>query len=106
MGWEKRGNGRYYYRKRRVNGRPVSEYVGNGRLADFSAALDAHRDASRAAWRKTVEDTLATERALNRLEGVLRTMVSSVLVANGYHAHKRQWRKRRRSIRQGKRDHG
>ena len=30
MGWETRSGNRYYYRKRWVNGRPVSEYVGAG----------------------------------------------------------------------------
>ena len=30
MGWEKRGNGLYYYRKKRMGQRVVSEYMGTG----------------------------------------------------------------------------
>ena len=40
MGWEKRGSGQYYYRKKRVNGRVVSEYAGSGILAEATQMLD------------------------------------------------------------------
>ncbi len=41
MAWESRGNGSYYYRKQRIGGRVVSEYVGQGEVAGLVAQLDA-----------------------------------------------------------------
>jgi hypothetical protein len=32
MGWERRRSGRYYYRARKINGRVVKEYVGQGHV--------------------------------------------------------------------------
>jgi len=40
MGWEKRGNNLYYYRKKRDGDRIVSEYVGNGRMAQRISVED------------------------------------------------------------------
>ena len=40
MPWEKRSNNRYYYRRRKVGGRVIAEYVGSGVLADLAAYLD------------------------------------------------------------------
>lgn len=40
MGWETRSGNRYYYRKRWVNGRPVSSCVGAGMSATWAEALD------------------------------------------------------------------
>jgi hypothetical protein len=41
MAWEKRGNGLYYYRKRREGQRVISEYIGAGEFAQAIATLDA-----------------------------------------------------------------
>ncbi len=44
MGWERRGNYSYYYRKMRTAGRVRSVYVGQGEIALLTAQLDAlHR---------------------------------------------------------------
>ncbi len=44
MGWEKRGNKQYYYRKRREGDRVVSEYL----TADEAQAYLAERAAAKA----------------------------------------------------------
>jgi len=41
MGWEKRGNHSYYYRKERIAGRVRSVYVGQGEIAVLTARLEA-----------------------------------------------------------------
>ncbi len=97
MAWETRGTNRYYYRKRWVNGRVVSEYIGAGAFAELSAEMDAHTQqeqaTSRAAWQTIVESTRNAERALAQVEVIVRMLTGAVLVVNGYHSHKRQWRR-------------
>ena len=44
MGWETRGNGKYYYRKRRIGDKVVSEYVGTGPGAELIAELQRNYD--------------------------------------------------------------
>jgi len=41
MGWEKRGNRIYYYKKRRVGKKVISEYFGNGILAEETEIIDS-----------------------------------------------------------------
>ena len=99
MGWETRNGKRYYYRKRWVNGRPVSEYVGAGMSATWAEALDGieryERQEAAAEWRRVVEAERRAARALARVDVVTSTLTAVVLIVNGYHAHKRQWRKQR-----------
>ncbi len=99
MAWEDRGGHRYYYRKRREGRRVVSEYVGTGPLAEAIGTL-THCDRIRAALAR---ETARQERAelevcdepLAELATLLHTLTAATLVTNGYHQHKRQWRRRR-----------
>ena len=97
MGWETRGNGSYYYRKVRDGGRVVSEYIGAGVLAEALADLDADTRAdvaaARAAWSKTVQAERRHDAVLAEAEATARALTSAVLIAEGYHTHRRQWRK-------------
>ncbi len=43
MALEKRGNGYYYYEKKRIANRVVSVYCGGGELAGFREILDLDR---------------------------------------------------------------
>src|SRR5688572_9451158 len=43
MGWERRGARTYYYRKMRIDGRVVSEYLGHGTRAKRAAAAVGRR---------------------------------------------------------------
>jgi predicted secreted protein len=99
MGWEKRGNGLYYYRKRRIGDTVVSEYVGRGKLAELIATLDAleqeEREAEREAWRQRQAEITATDQVLDEVERVARALTRAYLLADGYHTHKGQWRRRR-----------
>ena len=102
MGWETRGNGTYYYRKVRRGGRVVSEYIGAGPVAEALAGLDdLGRDSAesdRAVWSGTVQAERRRAEALAEAEAVARALTTAVLISNGYHQHRRQWR------RQGKED--
>jgi hypothetical protein len=99
MGWERRGNGLYYYHKRRVGRRVVSEYGGHGEVAQAIEALradDREMQAHlRGLWRQEKADDQVIERQLAETEELVRALVQGVLVTAGYHTHKGQWRKAR-----------
>lgn len=99
MSWETRGNNRYYYRRRKVNGRVVAEYIGAGDVAELLAKSDEldrqRRQLEAAEWRSIVEADRRQEKALADIAALVRAAIAAVLIANGYHTHKRQWRKTR-----------
>ena len=99
MGWEARGNGLYYFRYRKVDGRVTREYVGAGAVAELAAAADALRRADRRGalearraeqdrWREALTPLLALSRVAD-------LMARAALLAGGYHRHARTWRKKR-----------
>lgn len=107
MGWEQRGGRRYLYRNRRVNGRPVKEYLaaddrfGLGetradnltRLLRCEAELRSLMQQATVAFRGRIDGLLAAAGAAN---AALRAVVEGLLVAVGFHNHKRgEWRMRR-----------
>jgi hypothetical protein len=98
MAWEQRGTHSYYYVKRREGGRCVSVYHGAGEVAQALALIDA-ADRQEAAHARMAEQArrAPVETARTIVRGIaqeLRTVTAAVLVANGYHQHKRQWRRR------------
>ena len=99
MSWETRGNNRYYYRRRKVNGRVVTEEIGAGYLAEVVAVLDEgdrhERNRAAAEFRQIVEAERQTAATLDEVDGLIRDAVAAVLLAHGYHTHKRQWRRQR-----------
>jgi hypothetical protein len=103
MGWEQRGNHSYYYRKQRIGARVRSVYVGRGRIADMTAALDAvqQRDLERERRKEQQEQhtsqvlDASIDASIELLAKLVSTLTEAVLVAHGFHQHKRQWRKKR-----------
>lgn len=98
MGMETRGNHRYYYRKERQGVRVVSTYLGNGATAQLIAECEYWRRVEERQERAAVkrEQRTVEEQAARVLgtEANLRELVKAVLIANGFHQHKRQWRRR------------
>lgn len=108
MGWEVRHGGRWYlYRNRRVNGKPVKEYLaakdrfGFGdlmahdldRLLRWQAKLRRLRRAVRADDRARADGLVAAASAAN---AGLRTVAEGLLYAIGFHRHHRgEWRMKR-----------
>lgn len=87
----------YYYRSRRVGQRVRSVYVGSGPLAELEARLHQEECSRRAADR---EARAAEAREYQVLEDQIETaltqaedLAAAALLLNGYHQHKRQWRK-------------
>ncbi len=97
MSWDKRG---YYYRKKRIGARVVSEYVGRGMFADMDAAEDiaarierAQAQASTQAARLECE---ALDASIQAADELISAAMNQALEAAGYHRHARgQWRKQR-----------
>jgi hypothetical protein len=96
VGWE-RG---YYYRVRKVNGRVVREYVGAGEVGKLVAEMDALEREQRQ-WealerRQEKDDLQALDAEMKALNERIDLAARAVLLAAGFHQHKRgEWRKRR-----------
>jgi hypothetical protein len=100
MGWETRkGHGRYYTRSKRVGGRVVREYVGQGLAAELTAEVDqlAHRyrEIERDERREESARLAAVDAELGELELLCQSLVRGALLVSGYHPHKGEWRRRR-----------
>ena len=99
MGWEQRGTGRYFYRKRRQGRRVVSEYVGTGELAELAAALDAlahiEREEEWEVWRQERKAQLDLDRQIDAAGDAVRAVTRAALLTTGHHTHKGTWRRRR-----------
>jgi hypothetical protein len=103
MAWQVVDGRKYYYRHRRVDGRPVRRYVGAaGSPAATLAAADADR---RRLQREAAARERHAEQARQReVEGLLvrlcalsDVLTRAALLASGFHRHHRgQWRRRRR----------
>jgi hypothetical protein len=101
MGWEtRRGQGRYYTRSRKVNGRIIREYLGTGLVPELAAQQDAEERAWRLAERERLQHEAArwaaTSLPLIQLSQLLDGLTAAALITAGYHQHHRgAWRKRR-----------
>lgn len=99
MGWETRGNGRYYYRKVRDGGRVRSEYLGAGVVAELLAEADdlgrQRRQLEDEAWQDVIGAERHTAATLAEVDRMVQGMAAAVLIAAGYHTHRRQWRRQR-----------
>ena len=100
MGIETRHDGKlYYYRKRREGDRVVSEYVGGGVVADLeqkrAEIARARREAEREQLKAAKMSMAEIDKALNEFGHTVDTLMAAELLLNGYHQHKRQWRRRR-----------
>jgi hypothetical protein len=97
MGWEERNGNRYFYRKARVNGRVVSEYIGAGAIASLIEKREKWKRKSRQIkareQRKIKNKVEAIDRELSELERKTKELVESFLSENGfYKTGSREWR--------------
>ncbi len=100
MGWEHRGDEKYYYTAKRAGGRVVKQYIGTGRVAELAAqyaAATRAEQARTAAEQKRERDALAAlDAALAPLHELADAATAAALVAAGCHRPNRsKWRKRR-----------
>jgi len=99
MGWEDRRGKKYYYRKRRIGDRVVSEYIGTGPVAEAAAALDElkrqTREEERELFRREQEKQRAIDQEVDRVCRLIQNLTYGTLLVHGFHTHKGEWRKRR-----------
>ena len=101
MSWESRkGNGRYYTRSRRHNGRVEREYFGcgtTGVLAErFEALAREKRQMEAEALRAEQTRTESLDAEVASVCKLADLFAQAALLAAGYHQHHRgTWRKRR-----------
>ena len=95
MAWETRGGKRYFYEKKRVNGRVVSVYRGSDVAGQLAELEGQQKDGQR---RKQKEERAAfrqMERKIDDLCDEITLIRNALLIATGHHRHKGQWRKKR-----------
>lgn len=99
MGWENRRGQQYYYRKRRVKGRVISEYVGRGAWVDAPTSAERAERLQRAVEREERRDERdqeqAEQAALDEVTALIETLTAGYLLAAGWHTHKGTWRQSR-----------
>jgi len=99
MGWEQRGNNRYFYRKEREGSRVKSVYVGRGEIAHMVAQLQSSSPLiERFARSMKSPDEIKFEKAeaaLDQASDLIELITEASLLAAGFHTHKRQWRRKR-----------
>jgi hypothetical protein len=99
MGWEQRGNNRYYYHKERDGSRVKSVYVGRGEIALMISQIQSTSPLlERTARSTTSQEGLKSESAKAAFEqasDLVRLITQAALLSAGFHTLKRQWRKRR-----------
>lgn len=99
MGWEKRGDNWYYYRKRREGDKVISEYVGprGDPLTEAVAQLEAldrqRRELEAEEWRRKREKIEANDRLTLEIDRLARSVWRAWLLALGYHTHHGEWRR-------------
>jgi hypothetical protein len=101
MGIEARNkNGNlYYYKKRRVGSKVISEYQGGGELVQIVQYIEARGRAEKEAERERqrIERMSMAEidKQIDEFSKMVDTLMAAELLARGFHQHKRQWRRRR-----------
>ena len=102
MGWEKVRGQRYFYEILSVDGEKVRKFWGNGIEAQMAAVRVAQEREARAkdlavvrAWEKRDR---VIDRKTDALDAFFALSLERVLMDAGYHRHKGQLRKRRKSI--------
>ena len=103
MAWEYRGNNKYYYRKRRVGSRVVSEYIGTGPAASILSNIDDRERSNRRyehierqrEFERMIEIFDEIDRIISPIDGAIKAVTNAFHLVHGYHTHKGQWRKKR-----------
>lgn len=100
MGWEQRGNNRYYYKKERQGSTVRSVYVGRGEIADMLSKLQSSStdlEKLMRAKRLIEADKIDhVETTLDRAVELVQLFTEASLLTAGFHTHRRQWRRKRK----------
>ncbi len=93
----RRGN--YYYRSRREAGRVVTDYLGRSGVGQLVARLDEieREEREEECWKRQqqLEFDSQLDKNVQITTDAIRALTDAVLLCNGCHTHKGQWRKLR-----------
>lgn len=96
MGWERRGNNLYYYRKERQGSRVKSTYVGRGEIAHLISRFQASSTVvERLTRANELNESKREETILELAVELIQLFTQAALLTAGFHTHKRQWRRKR-----------
>jgi hypothetical protein len=102
MVWSRKQRGAktgYYYRSKRIAGKPVKLYVGRGAAAELAARLDERarqgRRAEREAWLAEQVRLAIADEAFGDARVLANLLVHATLILGGFHTHHGQMRRRR-----------
>lgn len=100
MAWELRGKKEYFYRKIRIDGKVKSQYFGIGEAANLIDRLIESRRKSREIETEVRKNNRVRyeqiDDQIDAFSDVNQTLVDALFLINGFHQHKRQWRKFRK----------
>ena len=106
MAYTKRG---YLYQSEREGKKVKTRYLGRGETAELIALIDegraAEREEERKAKRAERRRVEAADAQLTQLGRLVKLLTEATLLINGYHPHKRQWRKRHNDRKRDNCDH-
>ena len=99
MAWELRHNRyRYYYRKRRIRGRVISEYIGDGPRALLSELLDQEARGEAQELRRELDRLVEQDTEIDLFLDLSVNLAKAMLLLAGCYSHKGEWRRRRGKI--------
>ena len=97
MGFEIRGTSIYFYKKKRVGPKVMSEYLGAGYIGFLAYQLELHERKRRKLRHQTVHEIRErekdTEGSLRDYQRAVRALISACFLVNGFHNHRGQWRR-------------
>ena len=95
MSWEQRGNHKYYYAKRRVNGRVVSVYLGRGPAAESAELEVERRAAERRQFQRQKRECEQQDAWIENYCQQVELAIAAQLIAQGFHQHRGELRRTR-----------
>jgi len=99
MAFEKRNNRLYYYTKKRIGKRVVSQYIGRGPEAEAiiqkAKEQRQRRETEKRELATLAESLAALDQQVDNACHQVETLVSDFMIESGYHRHKGEWRKKR-----------
>lgn len=98
MAFENRNGRTYYYRKKRIGNRVISEYVGGGEVADLIAGLDElkreQKQFETQIEREMRKESEEIDQDLTEIESKINLIIEGFLISKGFYKSKsREWRK-------------
>lgn len=103
MALEWRGNNLYYYEKERIGDKVRSVYAGNGETALLLNQMrlwkkketEYEKESKKHESLREIEKENEIDSAVEAVCEMSRILTDAFFLTNGFHQHKRQWRKKR-----------